>query len=89
MHRLSTTELENISGLIAKVFVGELATTFYRKYSQGRHASGKLHDAYNNYRTMLAASGLIQRRPKTKTQTTDMSDQDDFYNGECLYRTFL
>lgn len=74
---LSTVDLQNISEQIEQIFVGELATTFYRKYCQGRHASGKLHDAYNNYRTSLASSGLISRRSKTKPIVRELLNLDE------------
>uniref|UniRef100_A0A1I8Q575 Uncharacterized protein n=1 Tax=Stomoxys calcitrans TaxID=35570 RepID=A0A1I8Q575_STOCA len=73
---LNTKELEHISTLISEVFVGELPSTYYRRYTQGRHASGKLHDAYNNYRTFLAKSGIIQRRTKSRFAASSESEAD-------------
>lgn len=48
--------------------------TFYTGYSGGKHASGKLHDAYFNYRTKLAKNNLIQRRPKSKPKPANKID---------------
>ncbi|XP_037952440.1 uncharacterized protein LOC119682936 [Teleopsis dalmanni] len=73
---LSTVELEDLSFKICEVFPGEVATTYYQKFCQGRHAHGKLHDAYNNYRTSLAAAGLIVRRSKSKTRVVETLDLD-------------
>ncbi|XP_075149978.1 uncharacterized protein LOC142224054 [Haematobia irritans] len=74
---LRTKELEHISQLICEVFEGEIPSTYYRKFSQGRHASGKIHDAYNNYRSHLARSGIIQRRSKTMTVKASSESEAD------------
>lgn len=63
---MSPREFEKISESIINIFPGEMTKTYYSKYSGGIHASGKLHDAYFNYRSKLAKSNLIKRRTKTK-----------------------
>ncbi|XP_037956188.1 uncharacterized protein LOC119685863 [Teleopsis dalmanni] len=62
---LHSLTLQKLAESICEVFTEELPETYYNKYCEGWHASGKLHDAYNNYRTRLAASGLITRRSKS------------------------
>lgn len=57
-------------------FPSEIASTsshaFHTRYSDKKQASGKLHDAYYNYRTKLAKANIIQPRSKAKSNPSSV-----------------
>ncbi|CAD7080222.1 unnamed protein product [Hermetia illucens] len=63
---LQRSDFEKLAGFIVDIFSDEAADTYYRKYSNGKIASGKLYDAYTNQRKKLAKNGLIIRRPRKR-----------------------
>lgn len=56
--------------MIVEIFPKEIEGSYYKKYCEGKVASGKLWDAFNNYRSKLAKLGIIKRRARTNSPSS-------------------
>lgn len=67
LSRLSRENFENLAKTIVEVFPTEKEITYYKRYQDGQYASGKLWFAYNNLKSELAATGVIERKKHANT----------------------
>lgn len=59
-----------------EIFPQEIPHTYYKPYCNGKLSTGKLYDAYNNYRTELSAAGIIKRKVwKTQSEVIARNDK--------------
>lgn len=62
--RYKREDFEKLAQLIVSVFPTENPDTYFIPAQYGKPAKGKLWDSYNHIRSVLAAVGFIERRPR-------------------------
>ena len=64
--RISSKEFENVASSIKMLFPTENQNLYYKRSSQGSHPSGKLYNAYNNFRQDFGNIGLVNKQKYIK-----------------------
>lgn len=74
IRRYKKEDFHRVAQLIVSVFPTETIETYFVPAQYGKHAKGKLWDAYNNLRSTLASVGFIERRSR-KCRPTEGNDE--------------
>lgn len=77
LHRLKRQDFFTLTDNLIQAFPNETASAYFIPSQPNHAARGKLWNAYNNKRSFLGSSGIVQRRQHSNTKRKLHSDEDE------------